>query len=1186
MNWRTIPLFVSSTFQDMHAERDHLKEHIFPILEERLLKRNCQLEIIDLRWGVFTDNNKEAIEKELYVLSVCMNELEKSRPYFLGILGNRYGWVPPKQLSVEIMHEFGINIDPEGRSITELEILSGSLEAPIKMKPLFFFRDETVIHLIPEKKRVAYLDHGLAPSKDHKKLMDLKERLQQSYPDKIYTYKATWDEKVSQLSGLQAFGDMVLENLWTELDEDTKNFKDQTENPIQEDNMLVMSRIAQQVQNSVKRQGIVESLYSKLLSDTPGHLIISGETGSGKSTIISQLVFEIKEKKEILPLVHIGGLGSRGKSLDDMLIRFIELLKLEVKTDLPPADAIDVEKLDDIFMQLLHEVGKTKNIAIIIDEIHLLEKTERSRYLIWVKGAPPDNCHIVLSGKPCDQFDILRSKPASIEFEIPDIQEDEARLLILNICQKYHRGLSNELLEALLERRNEEAKYLYSNPLWLTLATEQINLVRFEDFLKAKDLDSSDPEKAIIAMLKAIILEFPENNREMYDYILNHLEKVYGKDKISLLSSLLTIARQGWRHIDIKVISEKSGVKLTDLDISRLILAFRGHISSSSEDGKMFLISDALKSSMRNRYLKNIQHEKNIHSLVANYLFKLPENEPLKSTELMYHFIRGGQFTEAKNYFNSSLSDKEYQGAAKAIAEQVLFYGTEGTDEDLGVNNLLKDFLTADAIEEWDTYQFLIEMITSVYDILKNKIPLKAKEYILSNCLELLQDLVKKGFESEYLNNRIVAGQQQLTEIKSSLGNIGDETVFYSNNLEKFKKEYEDNPNDVNTQRNYALTLFKKGSLTIEEGLADEALDDFKLAYQITIETTKLEPNNPLHQIGISEILSQMATIYKMADDENNARQALEVAHDSVMAAFELDTSSVEITKSIGRSITMLGDLEEWAGNYQQAYDHFYQAFKIRYELAHNHPDNVIGMHDLAISNYRLGYLLKKTGNTEDAVAYAQEAIKLFSLISQSDLDNFYWSNDKIKAETLLNELQPKAIDVYSHDIAYKEFKTKMEQYKYHFIVGIYDWSSNPKNDAEHIQQVLDDLEEKLKIDKSNPAIYADLSIVLTKLAQAYEFMGLLEQALALVNKALRILESLKEKDSDCLMFLEMAGEMSFRKGWILYRMKKREDAAVFAKIALDIYNKLYDSDEDNEDYEIYLEEAEDLWDIFNRKTK
>ena len=37
--WHARPLFVSSTFRDMHAERDHLRSVVFPALEERLRER-------------------------------------------------------------------------------------------------------------------------------------------------------------------------------------------------------------------------------------------------------------------------------------------------------------------------------------------------------------------------------------------------------------------------------------------------------------------------------------------------------------------------------------------------------------------------------------------------------------------------------------------------------------------------------------------------------------------------------------------------------------------------------------------------------------------------------------------------------------------------------------------------------------------------------------------------------------------------------------------------------------------------------------------------------------------------------------------------------------------------------------------------------------------------------------------
>lgn len=50
--WTTRPLFVSSTFFDLHDERDHLRAHAFGPLEERLRERRHYLETIDLRQGV------------------------------------------------------------------------------------------------------------------------------------------------------------------------------------------------------------------------------------------------------------------------------------------------------------------------------------------------------------------------------------------------------------------------------------------------------------------------------------------------------------------------------------------------------------------------------------------------------------------------------------------------------------------------------------------------------------------------------------------------------------------------------------------------------------------------------------------------------------------------------------------------------------------------------------------------------------------------------------------------------------------------------------------------------------------------------------------------------------------------------------------------------------------------------
>ena len=56
-NWTTVRVFISSTFRDMHAERDWLVRFVFPKLREELVKYRIHLVDVDLRWGVTGDQD-------------------------------------------------------------------------------------------------------------------------------------------------------------------------------------------------------------------------------------------------------------------------------------------------------------------------------------------------------------------------------------------------------------------------------------------------------------------------------------------------------------------------------------------------------------------------------------------------------------------------------------------------------------------------------------------------------------------------------------------------------------------------------------------------------------------------------------------------------------------------------------------------------------------------------------------------------------------------------------------------------------------------------------------------------------------------------------------------------------------------------------------------------------------------
>ena len=84
---------------------------------------------VDLRWGV-TDEQKA----EGAVLPICLAEIERTRPYFIGMLGERYGWVPD-EIPRDLADREAWLADDTGRSVTEMEILHGVLREPGDGRP-------------------------------------------------------------------------------------------------------------------------------------------------------------------------------------------------------------------------------------------------------------------------------------------------------------------------------------------------------------------------------------------------------------------------------------------------------------------------------------------------------------------------------------------------------------------------------------------------------------------------------------------------------------------------------------------------------------------------------------------------------------------------------------------------------------------------------------------------------------------------------------------------------------------------------------------------------------------------------------------------------------------------------------------------------------------------------------------
>lgn len=112
MNMKTVKIFLSSTFRDMNAERDVLIKQVVPRLNEGAERElGVRVREVDLRWGITEEQAKRG-----HVLELCLDGVEESKPYFVCMLGKRYGWMPsPEYIRKPEFHEILENIATEER---------------------------------------------------------------------------------------------------------------------------------------------------------------------------------------------------------------------------------------------------------------------------------------------------------------------------------------------------------------------------------------------------------------------------------------------------------------------------------------------------------------------------------------------------------------------------------------------------------------------------------------------------------------------------------------------------------------------------------------------------------------------------------------------------------------------------------------------------------------------------------------------------------------------------------------------------------------------------------------------------------------------------------------------------------------------------------------------------------------
>jgi len=650
--WRTVRVFISSTFRDMHAERDYLVKVVFPALRERLEQYRVHLIDIDLRWGV----TREQAENDR-VLDLCLRQIDECRPFFVCILGERYGH-EVQRFPTEALRRYGWIQRHTGKSITELEIIHAIFNNPqMRGHAFFYFRDPAVLHKVPQSRREEVFEDTDPVLQD--KLRTLKEAIRRSGYPVMDPYPAEWSLKVydrpsrsyGRLAGLERFGDQVYQQLWKAIQAelhlpDTPPTVTLTEtDPLAEEADYHQRFVELRLRVYVGRRRIHDKLMTYLESDSTSPLLLTGSSGSGKSAIMSRLwQARWDQHSDEFVLGHFVGASAESSDLRLILRRFcLELRKRFNLTEVVKSEdgqaeqkqrrvPEDILALPQAFKEMLELTPQDCCVVFIIDGIDHIQESRGVDILDCIPNTLPANVKIVLScADPATNHPSLltrlRARQTIMEHQVEPLTVWEAARIVRDVPSVSAKTLDAHQRRMLIENPAS------ANPLFLTVALEELR--GFGSYEQLNDKIASLPRAGDTVV-------------GMFRQVIGRLSEDFDEHAVSHILSYLGVSRSGLSEPELHSLLEQEGVTGRD-DLYPILRQMRPYLLHRGE--LVYFYHQAFHTAVMQHYLEDVSCREEAHRGLA-MLFNTradPSGDatftgPARAmTELPYHLDGSGE---------------------------------------------------------------------------------------------------------------------------------------------------------------------------------------------------------------------------------------------------------------------------------------------------------------------------------------------------------------------------------------------------------------------------------------------------------------------------------------------------------------------------------------------------------------
>ncbi len=645
----------------MDYERDVIKFRVIPELNRRYRDSRIELQAIDLRLGVNTAHLSEE-ESERKVLSVCTSCIDCARPFFIGLIGHRYGWVPSEKRWQEFISslsedEAKVLSHTSGCSVTEMEIVYGALSQSKfdNSHVLFFLRDEDSYKNIPLELRSGFYDDS---SDSCEKLSALKSKIIRLFgeragtDDRCTSYHLDWKDGQFFSEDFEA---IVIEQLSRQIESEIQRVDEGgTSSWWVQEKELEESTLLRLLPGSVKFPIYDEKSNEVVESDSDSALWYI--QGHGASTYMAQSYshWDDEEDDDVVRLLAVFGLSEYSSSVRPVIVRWIhELWNEEYGVKLPSDEDMlynmPEAQLYPIFETLVEKLREAdKYIYIYIDDLEALEITAPNNlYMPWLSRVKDDiNLFINLQDGSEARNKFLSAHKGLNRNMIVGVQGDAE--LAERLIEKYEQTFFLELPEKVKKQMLQTAGGFKQSitPLKIHSIFRLFESLSQEDFATIRTAEGSQID-AINSYLEAIWSEMPDFPYDIMTFMVNNIAGNIGlNENMRQAIWFIAAAPGGLREKDI---AHFAGDDWDEMQFYRAMNFLFD-----------FFYEDRTRHLWRAKYITNEQDGLlKRQKLISEYIRTLEQGDFLRETRGLYYAVACG---EPSHYISYTSSDDYMHG--------------------------------------------------------------------------------------------------------------------------------------------------------------------------------------------------------------------------------------------------------------------------------------------------------------------------------------------------------------------------------------------------------------------------------------------------------------------------------------------------------------------------------------------